>query len=137
MDLSNEYQRAWLGLDGGIISTMDDLNQFFRALMGGELLPPAQLAQMKDTVATDARFDPGTRYGLGLTLKPIGSCGSFWGHNGGTGGASTDAFISDDGRRQFAIARNKTSHGPANKLEKDRRAASATFMKVAACGTPV
>ncbi|MEV6032862.1 serine hydrolase [Nonomuraea sp. NPDC052116] len=54
---------------GGLISTTADLDRFFTALLGGELLRPAQLAEMRKTVpvATELRrVWPGARYGLGL-----------------------------------------------------------------------
>ena len=42
---------------------MDDIARFYRALLGGRLLPPAQLAEMKTTV----EIVPGVAgYGLGL-----------------------------------------------------------------------
>ncbi|RJQ80739.1 class A beta-lactamase-related serine hydrolase [Pseudonocardiaceae bacterium YIM PH 21723] len=132
MDFSGEHQRSWAGLNGGIISTMADVNQFYRALLSGRLLPPAQLAEMKSGGGT-----PG--YGLGLMLEEIGPCGLFLGHNGGSFGASTDAYISLDGKRQFAVARNLTSHGkrpPGMPENQALKTATANFMSMAACGRP-
>src|SRR5262249_61891087 len=48
--------------DGGIISTVEDVATFFRALLGGNLLAPKQLAEMTRKIATDR---PGLRVGLG------------------------------------------------------------------------
>ena len=59
-----------------MISTTGDLSRFFSALLGGRLLHPAQLAEMKVTVRA-TELDPawpGARYGLGLMEIPL-SCG--------------------------------------------------------------
>jgi D-alanyl-D-alanine carboxypeptidase len=78
----------WLGLvesfgrpvsgDGGIISTVEDVATFFRALLGGKLLAPKQLAEMTRTIATDR---PDLRYGLGIWRYRV-PCGFAWGHGG-------------------------------------------------------
>ncbi len=48
---------------GNIVSDMDDIARFYRALLGGRLLPPEQLAEMK----TRMEIEPGVAgYGLGL-----------------------------------------------------------------------
>src|SRR5690606_41026705 len=38
---------------GGYVSTTADVNRFFQALLGGELLPRERLAEMRDTVPVD------------------------------------------------------------------------------------
>jgi D-alanyl-D-alanine carboxypeptidase len=45
-----EIDPSWAWGAGQIVSTPTDVNAFFSALLGGELLPPAQLAQMRTTV---------------------------------------------------------------------------------------
>ncbi|MFP8959565.1 serine hydrolase domain-containing protein [Streptomyces nanhaiensis] len=72
--------------DGGMISTARDVNRFFAALLRGELLAPAQLAEMRRTVPVPDGHGspPGTRYGLGLSWTPLSCGGGYWGH-GGTG----------------------------------------------------
>ena len=45
---------SWAWAAGDIVSTPSDLDAFFVALLGGELLPPALLAQMQTTVETVA-----------------------------------------------------------------------------------
>jgi D-alanyl-D-alanine carboxypeptidase len=64
--------------DGGIISTVEDLATFFRALLGGNLLAPKQIAEMTKTIATDR---PDLRYGLGIFRYRL-PCGFAWGHGG-------------------------------------------------------
>jgi D-alanyl-D-alanine carboxypeptidase len=67
---------AWTA--GALVSNVDDLRRFYRALLGGRLLRPAQLAQMKDLVPVGEGFG----YGLGLYSLDT-PCGTIWGHDGG------------------------------------------------------
>lgn len=84
---------------GQLVSTPADLGAFMAALVGGELLEPAQLAQMRQTVRAphfDAR--PGWRYGLGLASTEL-ECGVVgWGHGGDIQGFETRNLVTDDGR---------------------------------------
>ncbi|MEU7023865.1 serine hydrolase domain-containing protein [Streptomyces sp. NPDC046203] len=82
---------------GALVSTNSDLNRFFAALLGGELLPPAQLAQMRTTVPAEGR-GPGVRYGLGLTSTPLSCGGVYWGHGGTALGYRTRGGVTEDGR---------------------------------------
>jgi D-alanyl-D-alanine carboxypeptidase len=100
--------------DGGVISTPAEYNRFLRALMGGELLAPEQLAAMKETVPTgDEDHLPGTGYGLGLSWAPrcaperyegrdgsedaVDRADGFWFHGGSTLGAEAESGVTDDG----------------------------------------
>ncbi|MER7844077.1 serine hydrolase domain-containing protein [Kitasatospora sp. NPDC096077] len=87
------------GSAGAGISTTADLTTFIGALLGGRLLPPAELVEMQRT--TD--IGGGRAYGLGLQRVDT-PCGTFWGHAGGIPGYSTEMLGSADGRRQFASA---------------------------------
>ncbi|WP_256987261.1 serine hydrolase [Streptomyces sp. BR123] len=89
------------GAAGAGISSAADLTRFNAALLGGKLLGPAQLAEMKQTV--DAKN--GTRYGLGLVQLPS-ACGDLWGHTGGIPGYSTVLIGNADGTRQVALSQN-------------------------------
>jgi D-alanyl-D-alanine carboxypeptidase len=101
---------AWLGVpeestgpgsgNTGIVSTTDDLARFFRGLLGGELLRPDQLAEMKQTV------DAGSvRAGLGLFRFHL-SCGSPWGHGGDEPAYSNQVLASDVGSKIVVVAQN-------------------------------
>ncbi|GAA4069353.1 serine hydrolase domain-containing protein [Actinomadura miaoliensis] len=92
---------AWTA--GGIISTTTDLNRFFTALLGGHILPAAQLREMLTTVPTDGSgWIPGTRYGLGVFEQKL-PCGvSVWGNGGATYGSWTYAMGSRDGWHRVA-----------------------------------
>jgi D-alanyl-D-alanine carboxypeptidase len=95
-----ELNTTVAGAGGALVSTLADQNRFFAALLGGRLLPPAQLALMRTTVAADPdRVWPGARYGLGLISTPLDCGGRFWGHGGTTPGFETDGGATPDGRR--------------------------------------
>lgn len=89
---------SWGWAAGQLISTPSDLNRFYAALFGGELLAPAQLAQMRTTVATDGGLWPGARYGLGVISTPLSCGGLAWGHGGNIPGYQTSGGRTDDGR---------------------------------------
>ncbi|MFF1956305.1 serine hydrolase domain-containing protein [Streptomyces sp. NPDC058220] len=85
---------------GGMISTTADLARFYSALLGGKLLRPAQLAEMKTTVRAPALdvLGPGASYGLGLTRISLSCGGAYYGHGGDLPGYTTRDGISADGR---------------------------------------
>lgn len=94
VDFTN-YDPSWGGAAGAMISTGADINKFFTALLAGELLPAAQLEEMKRTVPFDR--DPGDGYGLGLIRQSV-SCGKeVWGHGGSIPGFGTLDGVRSDG----------------------------------------
>ncbi|MFF9403068.1 MULTISPECIES: serine hydrolase domain-containing protein [unclassified Streptomyces] len=92
-----EVDPSWGWAAGAVISTNSDLNRFYTALLGGRLLPPAQLAQMRTTVPAEAN-GPGVRYGLGLMSTPLPCGGVYWGHGGTIPGYDTKGGVTEDGR---------------------------------------
>jgi len=82
---------SWTGAAGGIVSTPRDLARWIRGIFGGEVVPPAQLAQMKQLVSTKSgqpiacatAQDPGG-FGLGLAQIYHPRLGSFWFYEGET-----------------------------------------------------
>jgi D-alanyl-D-alanine carboxypeptidase len=91
--------------DGAMISTPADLNQFFRALLSGRLLHPAQLAQMKQTVTEPASDTvvAGARYGLGLERYPLSCGGYYWTHSGDGLGVDDENGVSANGRASAVV----------------------------------
>jgi D-alanyl-D-alanine carboxypeptidase len=92
---------------GGMLSTTADINRFFRALLGGLLLRPAELQEMQQTVAVNAeveQFWPGARDGLGVFSRPLSCGGVYWGHSGDQLGYMTRVGITSDGRRSVVIS---------------------------------
>jgi D-alanyl-D-alanine carboxypeptidase len=91
---------AWAA--GNIVSDMDDVARFYRALLGGRLLAPAQLAEMK----TRTDIVPGVAaYGMGVFVFET-DCGPIWGHSGGIPGFGNELFSSEDGTRQYGMMIN-------------------------------
>jgi D-alanyl-D-alanine carboxypeptidase len=87
---------SWGWAAGQMVATPSDLNAFFRALLGGRLLPAEQLRQMRTTVPAD--LFPGARYGLGLVSVPLSCGGLAWGHGGDIPGYETRGGVTEDGR---------------------------------------
>ncbi|MFJ6997981.1 serine hydrolase domain-containing protein [Streptomyces sp. NPDC003090] len=103
------YDMSWGGLAGNLVSTMDDLNSFYRQLLTGRLVGPAELREMKTTVPM-YEAPPGQeaamRYGLGIYTTRMSDGRWYWGHDGGVFGAGTLALSTDDGRHQVALGMN-------------------------------
>jgi D-alanyl-D-alanine carboxypeptidase len=78
---------------GAMASTLDDLQRFYRALIGGRVVSAAALAEMRRT------FGQADAYGLALSKVPLTCGGAAWGHNGAlpTGHYSL-TLVADDGR---------------------------------------
>ncbi|MFJ4656786.1 serine hydrolase domain-containing protein [Nocardia sp. NPDC088792] len=80
--------------DGAMLSTGHDLNSFFMALLSGAVVPPAQLAEMRRTIATGDDPPQADQVGLGLFRSTTKSGVETWGHGGNipgfyTAGAAT------------------------------------------------
>jgi D-alanyl-D-alanine carboxypeptidase len=88
---------------GAIVSTVEDVADFYRALLSGDLLKPGLLKAMKVSLPTTG--DLGQRYGLGVERFPA-SCGSAWGHSGSFPGYWTHAWSSANGKRQTVLMVN-------------------------------
>ncbi|MFD4132940.1 serine hydrolase domain-containing protein [Streptomyces goshikiensis] len=110
----SEYNMTMAGTAGALISTTQDLNTFYRALLQGDLLPAAQLREMRTTVPVKGPDGAVLiRYGLGLYSTDT-PCGPAWGHDGGVFGASTQAMSSADGKHQFAAGYNLSGYQRAD-----------------------
>jgi D-alanyl-D-alanine carboxypeptidase len=90
---------SWAGAAGAMVSTAQDWHRFLTALMSGELLPKAQLKQMRTTVSAP---EEGGGYGLGL-MKVNTPCGTLWGHTGGLPGYSSEIYADAEGHRTVAV----------------------------------
>ena len=87
-----------MGAGGSLISTTGDLNRFFRALLGGRLLPDRLLTAMK-TPGVE-----GGRYGLGLAWRTT-TCGTRgYGNDGDALAYQAYSFSTEDRRRQVTVA---------------------------------
>ncbi|MDN3294864.1 serine hydrolase domain-containing protein [Streptomyces ficellus] len=92
---------------GELISTLDDLNRFYAALLGGRLLPAPQLRELLDT--RPASGD----YGMGIYPRTL-SCGTtVWGHNGHITGSYARTAATADGRHTVTFRVNTDALGPS------------------------
>ncbi|MCP3799359.1 beta-lactamase family protein [Allokutzneria sp. A3M-2-11 16] len=92
---------AWAAY--GLLSTTEDLQRFYSALLSGKLLPASLLKEMQQTVPTGNPAFPG--YGLGVERVDL-ACGAAWGHTGSIPGFMTFTFAREEGRRQFTFSVN-------------------------------
>jgi len=113
------------GPAGAILSNADDVARFYRALLGGRLLPDEQLRAMRtiDPVATGGLPDAGILgggWGLGL-LREQFPCGTAWGHDAENPGYMTAAWNSRNGDRQVVVAvnTNQDHDGPVSAAMRD------------------
>jgi D-alanyl-D-alanine carboxypeptidase len=100
-----EMDTSWAWAAGAMVSTTADLARFYQALLGGQLLPPELLTQMRTTVDASP-LGHGTRYGLGLEVLRLGCGVELWGHGGSLEGYRTTAFSTPDAGRQLVMATN-------------------------------
>ncbi|KNB53951.1 serine hydrolase domain-containing protein [Streptomyces caatingaensis] len=105
---ATEYNPAWSGATGEMISTTGDLNRFFGALITGKLFPKKQLDEMLTTVPAedgtnnDVPFD----YGLGLIVRSL-PCGvKVYGHDGIVWGSLTSSAVTRDGKHALTFQIN-------------------------------
>jgi D-alanyl-D-alanine carboxypeptidase len=111
-DVTTYNYSRYIG-SGSMVSTAEDLNTFFRALLGGELLSPGLLEQMKQTVpaTTPDGSYAGYDYGLGLMKLPLDwACAGaepVWGHGGDLPGFGTWSMHTESTDRQITTVANQ------------------------------
>ncbi|MFF9058957.1 serine hydrolase domain-containing protein [Streptomyces sp. NPDC014882] len=100
------YDMSWVGPAASLISTVADLNRFYRLLLAGEIVSPSSLAQMQRTVPVVSQEGKVIDYGLGLHPTEAPGRATFWGHGGTVWGGGALAMTRADGKRQMAVALN-------------------------------
>ncbi|MEU4115222.1 serine hydrolase domain-containing protein [Kitasatospora sp. NPDC028055] len=133
-------EQVGVGINGeaGLVSTTADLDRFFRALLGGRLLRPAQLALMKQTVPVGEEFRalmPGAEDGLGLFSRPLTCGGVYWGHEGGDAGWITATGVTSDGRRSVTLSLSGVRADTPDDVRRIEQAET-TLVDDALCGAP-
>lgn len=106
---------------GAMISTVDDLARFHRALFNGKLLRPAQQRELQTTV----QFPDAPAYGLGVQRMDV-SCSSepdansvtAWETDGSGPGFTSISLTTADGERQLVLAANVYDLGAELKRER-------------------
>jgi D-alanyl-D-alanine carboxypeptidase len=108
-DLVNVTEYIDHDASGGLISTTADVDRFMRALIGGELLEPAELGQMQRTTPVtgegyDLIWPGGVAYGLGIFQLGFDDCGEgLWVGGGDVIGAMTRAATTADGEHSATV----------------------------------
>jgi D-alanyl-D-alanine carboxypeptidase len=120
-----DWTPTWAWTAGAMVSNAHDLGVFYRALLGGRLLRPAQLAQLRTGVAAAG----GLTYGLGIYQIQT-TCGPAWGHDGSVPGYRSFAFTDVTGRRSVALLLN-------SELGETDSAALNGALNAALCGEPL
>ncbi|WP_083666621.1 serine hydrolase [Saccharomonospora sp. CUA-673] len=91
-DVTEYNYSRYIG-SGSMISSADDVNRFFAALFGGELLSADMLREMTTDLVPGTMPDgsyAGFDYGLGVYRMSFGDeCGAAWGHDGSLPGSGT------------------------------------------------
>ncbi|WP_438872152.1 serine hydrolase [Paractinoplanes rishiriensis] len=100
------------GASGELISTTTDLNRFYRALLTGPLLRPAQRALMRTARPTGRSYD----YGLGLQTRQLANGTRLWGHEGDIFGYQTSCWTTEDGSRELTVAATPGGTGDLDEL---------------------
>ncbi|MFF0428579.1 serine hydrolase domain-containing protein [Streptomyces sp. NPDC004520] len=101
------YNMSWVAGTADLVSTMNDLDRFFGALLDGRIVSRASLEEMRRTTPVIALDGSTSAYGLGLEKVDIPGCGTFWGNTGTVWGAGTMSMTRSDGGRQMSIALNR------------------------------
>lgn len=104
---TTRFDPSWAWTAGAIISTLDDVADFHRALFTGRLLAPDQQRDLQSTVPPEAGSDD--EYGLGVQKLQM-PCGTAWGHGGATPSHFTISLTSPDGARQAAVMLNREAN---------------------------
>ena len=87
-----------MGSAGEMVSTTADLNRFFDALFGGDLLPPAELAEMTKAASP-------SRHSLGIRRESLTGCAEpALGNDGDALGYVTYSYSSQDNRRRVTVS---------------------------------
>lgn len=121
--------------DATLISTTQDVAAFYRALLGGELLPDEQLAQLRETVEARDMWNlaPGAHYGLGIYWRPADGCDEgVWYHGGTMPGYQSHVAATPDGGRAVAVA--TATWRPADERQDQQDTATLELVDNALCG---
>ncbi|WP_376770712.1 serine hydrolase domain-containing protein [Lentzea indica] len=92
-EVTTAIELSFWSTAGAMSSTLDDLQRFYRALINGQVVSPAALAEMKQT------WGQSGTYGLALVKLPLTCGGVAWGHNGALPtGHHSFTLVTEDGR---------------------------------------
>jgi D-alanyl-D-alanine carboxypeptidase len=118
---TTRFSPTWAWTAGAIVSTLDDVADFHRALFGGRLLAPEQQRDLQTTVAAG----PDADYGLGVA-KLQTPCGPAWGHDGGVPSGVSISLTSPDGARQAVLMVTRDANTWTEQIASDYESALLT-----------
>lgn len=135
VDITRQNPYAWA--EGGMVSTSADLTRFVRALFRGDLLPPAQLADMFTVpdvpyVGTGGSCATGPEAGqaclsMGLDRTRLPNGVTVWGKSGSVVGYTNATFATRDLHRVLAYSLNPTGDRDGSEAPYVQNIAAATF----------
>jgi D-alanyl-D-alanine carboxypeptidase len=123
MDVT-ELNPSVAGASGEMISSASDVSRFFSALVGGRLLPRAELREMMTTRPTGG--SAGRAYGLGLERRQLPCGGVYWGHDGDILGFETETGVTTTGRQATVMV--NLDPGGSDAQDEDLRTALTTAL---------
>jgi D-alanyl-D-alanine carboxypeptidase len=107
-DVTTSAAAGWAWASGGVVSTPEDLNDFIRGYVGGELFGD-DVQEAQRTFIPGAGSEPtgpGENSGGLALFRYDTDCGTVYGHTGNTGGYTQFAAASSDGRRSATASMN-------------------------------
>ncbi|XYH95152.1 serine hydrolase domain-containing protein [Sorangium sp. So ce1128] len=115
VDTTSAVDPSAAGTAGALVSTTSDLTSFYRKLLDGTLLGPAELAEM--TTWVDAPLGEVNGYGLGLSRRES-SLGVQYGHDGSIWGFTSSSYYAIDSDASITVLVNLES-GDAGRIVDD------------------
>ncbi|WP_437753287.1 serine hydrolase domain-containing protein [Sorangium sp. So ce1389] len=109
VDTTSAVDPSAAGTSGALVSTTSDLTSFYRKLLDGTLLGPAELAEM--TTWVDAPLGEVNGYGLGLSRRES-SLGIQYGHDGSIWGFTSSSYYAIDSDASITVLVNLESGDP-------------------------
>ncbi|MFD8937109.1 serine hydrolase domain-containing protein [Streptomyces sp. NPDC059578] len=125
---STRLSMTWGDSAGDLVTTSHDLARFWQGLLGGKLLAPKSLAEMKKTVPVPVEGRAVNEHaGLGVFWREL-SCGvGSWGHGGTTlGHLNANAFTAKGERGAIVLRSTNLARG-------DRDARTDALIDAALC----
>lgn len=93
---------------GAVLSTLEDLTAFYRAVLDGTLLSAPSIAEFKKTY----ELGSGQAYGLGAMRVSLPCGGTAWGHDGAVPGYYSMTLVTEDGRHASVVTNAHLTTNP-------------------------
>ena len=121
-DVTNIADAQWSWASGGIVSTPEDLNDFIRGYVSGELYSDEVRDEQQDLFIPAGASEPNGPGDNSATMSLFRyqtECGTVYGHSGNTSGYTQFAVASPDGRRSatISISLQRTQKTQGQKLD--------------------